>query len=830
MEYFEDNPLMQIGNEVANDSAFGTNSVFYKKPCDEFTDSFYTRSAKLQELADDLKRNRNSSKFNFDYTNYEGEEKIIYAKAGSGDVYPFAKNIYTQPEPQIIGTSFTYINDDNEETNASFYSSLNTTVYGLDKNYSYQVNIYPQRQEAVFRFYMYYKNTKDCRANASDEDRRKYTAIILSTHNPEDLIAFIEHIDSRTHIRKAVEDKFLDKFKSTEDSKSLKWLYELAPQFVIDKLDREKLWEGFQKLLTYDETGWFVDSSNVLIKILKGIYNQEKSVKFLYDKLEENPQTIIKTYNLLEKGELKTSIEIVSQKTDDGEEISLQSSQKFVTNKSIFASLMNAICLSHMNESNDGSNEHIKRDIVFSFDDTHRVDSNIVTKDTSADKIDLTQQEKQAAHYLSYSAVPRVGSNFKRVSWKNIGQTKSLHPMDMVTLKMVDEKNETITILAPAIFVKDLAYQKEWEEVKELIEIGANILALAFGIATLFSGTPFLIFLGILDIGVAASGLAIIAFKEEILQLKYGKELLAVLEKVYFYGGLATAIISAPALVRSTLTLATSIYKLASTAAKKPLRILITKLISNFNGNTVKNAVIGVEEVFKGTILRFKTAQLTRLEKAGVVFMGLTDETNEIVARIAVFRDEIIISASSIEELQKILHPKLVNKGEKLSNEIKTLYFEKRFERLKEAKDVATNNVFGTHEIESFIDLELKYDGISRVSVEGEAGDIQMLSGLLEGKSLDPMGLPDREEAINAWAHNYTKNWNKFKASLHKHFKKIHAPESDSPPLDYVVIDFKNMDKFHPDLQQRVLDYIESPTFEYKQYVDDKYLIKLNLK
>lgn len=42
------------------------------------------------------------------------------------------------------------------------------------------------------------------------------------------------------------------------------------------------------------------------------------------------------------------------------------------------------------------------------------------------------------------------------------------------------------------------------------------------------------------------------------------------------------------------------------------------------------------------------------------------------------------------------------------------------------------------------------------------------------------------------------------------------------------MIDFKYMDEVNPNLKQMVIDYIERPNFEYKQYVNDEYLIKLN--
>lgn len=139
-------------------------------------------------------------------------------------------------------------------------------------------------------------------------------------------------------------------------------------------------------------------------------------------------------------------------------------------------------------------------------------------------------------------------------------------------------------------------------------------------------------------------------------------------------------------------------------------------------------------------------------------------------------------------------------------------------------KDVADGNLYGIQEIDSFIEVELQFGGAARPSLGSEAGDIVMQGGTLNGQSLDPMGLAPN--SIAGWSQKYNKNLKDFKKAIDRHFKKIHTPSNNRPPLDKVVIDFKYMDEINPNLKQEIINYIET---EFPQYNNVNYLIKLNL-
>lgn len=151
--------------------------------------------------------------------------------------------------------------------------------------------------------------------------------------------------------------------------------------------------------------------------------------------------------------------------------------------------------------------------------------------------------------------------------------------------------------------------------------------------------------------------------------------------------------------------------------------------------------------------------------------------------------------------------------------------------------DINGSGKYAPHEIESFSDLEIKFDMTVRASLANEAGDIIAVNGQLINQSLDPLGLRDR--AINAWRKNFNKLWDEkrqFANSIDRHFEKIHMPTVGKPPLNKVVIDFRHMDDVGNDMKQKVIDYIynglevngQKFPSQYSRYVNDEYLIKLN--
>lgn len=172
------------------------------------------------------------------------------------------------------------------------------------------------------------------------------------------------------------------------------------------------------------------------------------------------------------------------------------------------------------------------------------------------------------------------------------------------------------------------------------------------------------------------------------------------------------------------------------------------------------------------------------------------------------------------------------------------IYFNKRRSEMLPPvfKDVATNDLYRLHEIDSFIKLELEFNGKARYSLQEEAGDIIMEGGTLNRQSLDPLGVRyDLSKLIQEKGNQFYINWlgefgqdkgKGFLGSIRTHFEKISNPQIGKPALNKVVIDYKYLDKIsesigqNPSYLKNQIDlYIET---YFSQYNNNKSLIKLN--
>jgi len=154
-------------------------------------------------------------------------------------------------------------------------------------------------------------------------------------------------------------------------------------------------------------------------------------------------------------------------------------------------------------------------------------------------------------------------------------------------------------------------------------------------------------------------------------------------------------------------------------------------------------------------------------------------------------------------------------------------YFNKRrAEMLKPFfVDSKTGNYVRLHEVDNYIELELKLNKKFRASLKHEAGD---LIDDITGISYDTMGIP--QDVIIPWTKNGINSVNywfeEFKNSITIHFDKINK----IPPLDYVVIDYKYFDQIslavnpNPNFLKDQIDQFIIQN--HNQYIDK--LIKLN--
>jgi len=124
--------------------------------------------------------------------------------------------------------------------------------------------------------------------------------------------------------------------------------------------------------------------------------------------------------------------------------------------------------------------------------------------------------------------------------------------------------------------------------------------------------------------------------------------------------------------------------------------------------------------------------------------------------------------------------------------------------------DVRKGATYKLHELETLVEMNIKYKANLRPNLDSEAGDAIATTGIEINKSFDAMGVPKEAFEKPNWTNPTKKNKSiiDFKKAIDKHFKKIVQPEAGIPALDKFILDFKNFDDFDPNLRTQIMNYI----------------------
>lgn len=338
------------------------------------------------------------------------------------------------------------------------------------------------------------------------------------------------------------------------------------------------------------------------------------------------------------------------------------------TNRLIFVDFLLALSLSNQYQGAE------KTAAIFRTGKNYRLNSNVLAfNDKEKDKIYLQQlvgrQERKTISVPD--DIPRYSERLEVETTTFYPQDDGAYyyPLSAVTLIDTDAESEAI-FQVPAIYVKAISDEAEWQDIALALRIGGNVLAIVLGIATLGAGSPLLIGLAVADITLATTDILVAVSQDPLMQTADGQEFLNSWDKIYLAGGIATA---APLLVGNAFSMGAKLLSKATLATTKNfLRASLLKMamelnIPNFAKGSLKVLDTGIE-VRQATHTVIQMNAATRLQEAGVLFVKgeITGGRAAKNGLVVIYKGEVIASGeakavkNSLGDIWKLKGAKLI--------------------------------------------------------------------------------------------------------------------------------------------------------------------------
>jgi hypothetical protein len=424
----------------------------------------------IELLAKDFERN-----YFFDnpfiYTTYISKSYHIEISGGKAD---FEKKVF---DPVQINT----IDDFQNLSTSEFKSKVNTREDRLDLipkfsvDFDVEGNVY-----YTLKFAYYSSSTKQHKSEIVDLGFSMITieeqefAIELSTKRIQDFKGF--YIQSGFRNWDAIEKYIALQFKKQIDKandKQLAVLIEQAPASIFRSIimtdnngkdDPSILWNNLVRLINFDNNSILQDAGNSILRIMLCCNNQV----FLYNKFHENQALVKKAYNVLQ-GKFKYQ--------------GIEYSKTYLFAMQFIAGGI-------------GSKNNTVINQTFFFSKEQRVDSNIFQFfDQEDDKIFLKQQKvKEERTTVVVGRDDHLEEKVTR-SFEDENEGANYSPLDFVYLSMPNEKgNSNETLLVPAILIKAIADDEEWDRIVEKgIKIVIALVVITLSILSIYGGAAGLI-------------------------------------------------------------------------------------------------------------------------------------------------------------------------------------------------------------------------------------------------------------------------------------------------------------------------------------------------
>ncbi len=608
-----------------------------------------------------------------------------------------------QVRPVKQDIQFTYKNEENLIVKSSFTGELNKRACYIESNQwkqlGYIVYIKPEDGEILFTLNFHYSDTYQFRKpylETSDEDdftlEKKYVAISLKSTNVGDIIFLLNSVYSRTPkiiewIETSVFNKYVALLNSKQSPYALNFLYKSAPKFVINKLksriDTAIIFSHLSILKERDESSIFKDTSSAIINLLTAIGD----AKELYFKFGANPNIVKSIYYNLDGASIR-----------DGSAI---------PNKIIFAGLLANLCLINIDKELGIPSK------TFHIGKGYEIETNVVIQnniENTTDSFYLRQRKFTIETITSSYTSPTTGasgssSSLKRIEEAGIDEGGYYSPLELVYL--IDENSEHQTpLVVPAIYVKALAQETEVAEILKGIRIGADILAIILGIVSLGAGTPIIVALAAIDVGISTVDLAFALNEDELMKTPEGREYIENWNNIALAGGLLTA---GPLLIRSTFSLGAKLFSRATLETSKKfiatglLKIILETNIANFTKNTVK--ILEYAEVITIPSLKLSSIEFKSLYEVGVIFakaeVQVAKKTEEII--VAIYKGEVIAKGVA-KGVNNRLRDLLRSSSKSLTEGLEKIIQRRKIIRLKDVDLLGNAPKSGTRMIFELVD------------------------------------------------------------------------------------------------------------------------------
>lgn len=494
-------------------------------------------------------------------------------------------------------------------------------------------NIEARKGIIYYRLHFYYSDTHE-------------TAFILETINYQEfrnlnILLNYGDIDIYEPDYSYFLKNFTDSLRNEKDPESLKFLYENIPESILvkipDILDNKLVLDHINILTEFDDTGIFSgwkDGSSSIVNALKCLEHI-----FLINEFKKNPTLCNRIYyNLDGTSDLNGQIQ---------------------SNKIIFATILMEYCMYSDNRPKvDASTFKIGKKYKVGTKVTELGGEIVGLGKSDSSTFFLQQQEEYLLNEDDYE-VDDLGvntgakRNTSKKLTKNFDEGKQYFPLEMVFFidenqpSTIDEvtgkelKNRAIPV--PAIYVKAFADTEKIENIHQTIRIVADMIGIIVGTGTLLlTGNPYLALAAAADLSLMVPDLAIQTFRQEIIKLKGGEQLLKDWDLIYNTGG---AIVAAPQLLVSLYRGFFVVLPQAAQNLQKGLRTMAISVFLDLNNG-----------LFQRKDLRLFQPTEWIIPSAG--FFSKTSECDALVQNGAFFME--LDAASIIGNIEKGINPDVI--------------------------------------------------------------------------------------------------------------------------------------------------------------------------